>query len=249
MNYQLLLRRRLMKKYIAITSVLLALLFIVSGCVSSKRYKQLELAHEQLKEGYDAAMRELDALDEEIVSLRQELEKGKAVTEQELQRIQDIYAALVEDLNKEISEGKVEVEQIKGKLQLSIAEEIFFDSGRAELKAEGVEVLKRIGSILNKIPEKNIRIEGHTDNVRIGRSLREKYPTNWELGAARGVNVARYLQEEAGVDPLRLSAVSYAQYRPVDTNKTKAGRSKNRRIEIVLVDRDLDLAKKMRENL
>jgi chemotaxis protein MotB len=249
MNYQLLLRRRLMKKYIAITSVLLALLFIVSGCVSSKRYKQLEQAHEQLKEGYDAAMRELDALDEEIVSLRQELEKGKAVTEQELQRIQDIYAALVEDLNKEISEGKVEVEQIKGKLQLSIAEEIFFDSGRAELKAEGVEVLKRIGSILNKIPEKNIRIEGHTDNVRIGRSLREKYPTNWELGAARGVNVARYLQEEAGVDPLRLSAVSYAQYRPVDTNKTKAGRSKNRRIEIVLVDRDLDLAKKMRENL
>jgi chemotaxis protein MotB len=238
-----------MKKYIAITSVLLALLFIVSGCVSSKRYKQLEQAHEQLKEGYDAAMRELDALDEEIVSLRQELEKGKAVTEQELQRIQDIYAALVEDLNKEISEGKVEVEQIKGKLQLSIAEEIFFDSGRAELKAEGVEVLKRIGSILNKIPEKNIRIEGHTDNVRIGRSLREKYPTNWELGAARGVNVARYLQEEAGVDPLRLSAVSYAQYRPVDTNKTKAGRSKNRRIEIVLVDRDLDLAKKMRENL
>ena len=238
-----------MKKYIAITSVLLALLFIVSGCVSSKRYKQLEQAHEQLKEGYDAAMRELDALDEEIVSLRQELEKGKAVTEQELQRIQDIYAALVEDLNKEISEGKVEVEQIKGKLQLSIAEEIFFDSGRAELKAEGVEVLKRIGSILNKIPEKNIRIEGHTDNVRIGRSLREKYPTNWELGAARGVNVARYLQEEAGVDPLRLSAVSYAQYRPVDTNKTKAGRSKNRRIEIVLVDRDLDLAKKMREYL
>lgn len=237
-----------MKKYVAIISMLLSLMFVVSGCVPSKRYKQLEQAHEHLKEGYDAAMRELDDLDEEIESLRQELEKEKALTEQELKRIRDTYEALVVDLNKEISEGKVEIEQVKGRLQLSVAEEIFFDSGRAELKVEGEEVLKRIGAILKKIPEKSIRIEGHTDNVKIGRSLREKYPTNWELGAARAVNVVRYLQE-VGVDPLRLSAVSYAQYRPVDSNKTKAGRAKNRRIEIVLVDRDLDLAKKMRENL
>ena len=61
--------------------------------------------------------------------------------------------------------------------------------------------------------------------------------------------MVRFLQEDAGVDPLRLSAVSFAQYRPVDTNKTKDGRAKNRRIEIVFVDRDLDLAEKMRENL
>jgi chemotaxis protein MotB len=238
-----------MKKFIMIFSVFLALLFLASGCVSSKRYKQLEQAHETLKEGYDEAMRELDASDGEIERLKQELEKEKAVSGQELQRIKETYLALTEDLNKEISEGKVEIEQIKGRLQLSIAEEIFFDSGKAELKAEGEEVLKRIGDILNKIPEKNIRIEGHTDNVKIGKSLRRTYPTNWELGAIRAVNVVRYLQEEVGVDPLRLSAVSYAQYRPIDSNKTKAGRAKNRRIEIVLVDRDLDLAKKMRENL
>jgi chemotaxis protein MotB len=238
-----------MKKFITIIPMLLALMFVVSGCVSSKRYKQLEQAHEQLKEDHNTAMGEIDALDKEIESMKQELEKEKIATEQEMQRIKDTYAALMEDLNKEISEGKVEVEQIKGRLQLSVAEEIFFDSGKAELKSGGEDVLKRIGAILNKIPEKNIRIEGHTDNVKIGRLLREKYPTNWELGAIRAVNVVRYLQEEAGIDPLRLSAVSYAQYRPVDSNKTKAGRAKNRRIEIVLVDRDLDLAKKMRENL
>jgi chemotaxis protein MotB len=238
-----------MKKHAAVISVLLALVMLLTGCVSAKRYKQLEQAHESLKEGYDAAMREFDALDEEIESLRLELEKEIAVTEKELQRISNTYAALVENLNEEIAGGKVEIEQIKGRLQLSIAEEIFFDSGRAELKKEGEEILQRIGTILKQIPEKNIRVEGHTDNVKIGKSLREKYPTNWELGAVRAVNVVRYLEEEAGVDPLRLSAVSYAQYRPVESNKSKTGRAKNRRISIVLVDRDLDLAKKMRENL
>ncbi|UCB46753.1 MAG: flagellar motor protein MotB [Spirochaetota bacterium] len=238
-----------MKKLVSVILAPLVLLFLISGCVSSKRYKQLEQAHEHLKEGYNAAMRELDALDEEIESLRQAIEKEATATEQEMKRIEETYTALVKNLSEEISEGKVEVERIKGKLQLSIAEEIFFDSGSAELKVEGEELLKRIGAILKEIPEKNIRIEGHTDNVKIGRSLREKYPTNWELGAIRAVNVVRYLQEEAGVDPLRLSAVSFAQYRPVDTNKTKAGKAKNRRIEIVFVDRDLDLVKKMRENL
>jgi chemotaxis protein MotB len=108
-------------------------------------------------------------------------------------------------------------------------------------------VLRRIGGILKNIPEKNIRVEGHTDNVPIGPSLRAKYPTNWELGSARAINVVRYLQRDAGIEPLRLSAVSYGQYRPVASNRTAAGRSKNRRIEIILVDRDLDLAKKMRQ--
>jgi chemotaxis protein MotB len=63
------------------------------------------------------------------------------------------------------------------------------------------------------------------------------------------VNVVRFLQEDAGIDPLRLGAASYGQYRPRATNKTAAGKAKNRRIKIILVDRDLDLAKKMRENL
>ena len=239
----------LMKKYALFITVLVSMVLLFNSCVSSKRYKQLEQAHENLKEGYDVAIGELDVLDQEIESLRQELEKEIAVTEKELQRISDTYAALVEDLNEEIADGMVEIEQIKGRLQLTLAEEIFFDSGRAVLKEEGEDVLKRIGVILNEIPEKNIRIEGHTDNVRIGKSLREKYPTNWELGAARAVIVVRYLEEELGVDPLRLSAVSYAQYRPVESNKTKVGRAKNRRIAIMLVDRDLDIVEKMRKDL
>lgn len=116
-----------------------------------------------------------------------------------------------------------------------------------QLKAELEEAARRLEE--NDRPEKNNRIEGHTDNVPIGPRLKARYPTNWELGAARAVNVARFLQGEAGIDPLRLSAVSYGQYRPVASNKTAAGRARNRRIEIILIDRDLDLAKKMRQYL
>ena len=132
---------------------------------------------------------------------------------------------------------------------MSVAEEIFFDTGKTDIKPEGQEVLKRIGIILQDIPEKNIRIEGHTDNVPIVSPLRKQYPTNWELGAARAVNVVRFFQNKTDIDPLRLSAVSYGQYRPIAPNKTKAGRAKNRRVEIILIDRDLDLAKKMKQNL
>jgi chemotaxis protein MotB len=82
--------------------------------------------------------------------------------------------------------------------------------------------------------------------VPIGPSLRAQYPTNWELGAVRAVNVVRFFQKESGIDPLRMSAVSYGPYRPIASNKSEEGRAKNRRIEIILIDRDLDLAKKMK---
>jgi len=238
-----------MKRVIVLMVALIMIAFMTAGCVSQKRYEQLDRAYKGLEEGYDAAMKELDAMDLEVESLRLKIEEHKAVSKEELVRLQGAYGELVENLSLEISKGQIEVEQIKGKLQLTVAEEIFFDSGKAELKQEGEEVLGRIGEILKKIPEKNIRVEGHTDAVRIGKGLRDKYPSNWELGASRAVNVVRYLEDGVGIDPLRLSAVSYAQYRPVASNRTKTGRAKNRRIELILIERDLDLAEKMKQDL
>lgn len=238
-----------MRKLFAVGIILLLIGILTTGCVSQKKYDQLEQAYKSLQDGYDSAMNELDAMDLEVESLKTQIEEKKVATEEELGRIQETYGELIAGLTEEISQGKIEIEQIKGKLQLTIAEELFFDSGKAELKTEGEDVLDRIGDALKKIPEKNIRVEGHTDNVRIGKALRQQYPTNWELGASRAINVVRYLEEQAGIDPLRLSAVSYAQYRPIASNKTKSGRAKNRRIEIVMVERDLDLADKMKQNL
>lgn len=237
------------KNFIIPSVLLLILLFSISGCVSTKKYNDLISKYKQQDEKLIKANEQINKLELQVSKLERVSDMQRGVAEQELAYITQTYNMLIDDLKLEIEDGNIEVEQIRGKLSMSVAEELFFDTGEADIKPEGQEVLKRIGKILKKIPEKNIRIEGHTDNVPIGPSLRSKYPTNWELGAIRAVNVVRFLQNNAGIDPLRLSAVSYGQYRPVASNRTTAGKAKNRRIEIILIDRDLDLAKKMKENL
>jgi chemotaxis protein MotB len=89
------------------------------------------------------------------------------------------------------------------------------------------------------VKDKAISIEGHTDDVPIGAELSKQYPTNWELSAVRATTVARYLQENIGIDPGLLSAIGYGEYQPVTSNESEEGRAKNRRIEIVLVPMEI----------
>ena len=79
-----------------------------------------------------------------------------------------------------------------------------------------------------------IRIEGHTDNVEIGPSLKSRYPSNWELSKVRANGVLRYLVEKGGVEPERISAVGLGDTKPTATNTVEEGRTKNRRVEILL---------------
>jgi len=246
-----------MKKILLLSLItILVLSFFLSGCISNKIFQQLVKENrkivrdkQNLLSDMSLAQKRIEELEIEITELKMMSGDFKTQRAQELAAVKKTYNDLIKDLKKEVQSGKIEIEQIRGSLTLSVAEEIFFDTGETDIKPEGQEILKRIGRILKDIPEKNIRIEGHTDNVPIGSSLRGQYPTNWELGAARAVNVVRFFQNKAGIDPLRLSAVSYGQYRPVASNRTKAGRAKNRRIEIILINRNLDLAKKMKQNL
>ncbi|UCF55761.1 MAG: OmpA family protein [Deltaproteobacteria bacterium] len=238
------------RKLLVLMIMILVLIFTLSGCVvSAKKYKKLEADYQELKKGFDEANLRLDEKDRKIEELERMLEKQKVASEREIALAEKTNEELVASLKKEISSEKIEVARIRGRLTMSVVEELFFESGKAEIKPGGKDVFRRIGGVLKKVPEKNVRVEGHTDNVPIGPKMRERYPTNWELGAARAVNVVRFLQEDVGMDPLRLSAVSYGHYRPKATNRTVAGRVKNRRIEIILINRDLDLAKKMRERL
>ena len=129
------------------------------------------------------------------------------------------------------------ISELKGKLTVNMVDSILFDSGKAEVKKGGLEVLGKVISILKDVKDKAIRIEGHTDNVQISERLAKRYPTNWELSAARAINVTRYLQAE-GIDPGQLAAVAYGEWKPVGANDTEEGRAKNRRIEIILVPKE-----------
>ena len=170
--------------------------------------------------------------DRTIVELVKEKEKAIA-------QLKGTYDNLVSELNEEIKKGEIEVIQLKDKLTLSMVEKILFDSGSAAIKQNGKEVLARVAEILGSIHDKQIRIEGHTDNVQIGPVLAEKFPTNWELSTTRSTTVVRYLQQQ-GVDPTFLSAAGYSEYSPVDTNETEEGKARNRRIEIVLIPLETD---------
>ena len=238
-----------MRRYLSLVSMALIMFSFITGCVSGRKHDDLEKKYQSALSNLSRANEEKENLQDRVADLEGLVREQQEASQVEIQTLKDTYDELVSSLESEVASGKVEIQQVQDRLQLTLAERVFFDTGRAEIKPEGQAVLRRIGPILRKIPQKNIRIEGHTDTVPIGPSLRMQFPTNWELGAIRAVNVARFLQKESGIDPLRLSAVSYGQYRPVASNRTESGRARNRRIEIVLVDRDMEMVQRYRRNL
>jgi chemotaxis protein MotB len=124
---------------------------------------------------------------------------------------------------------------MKNRLTMTMVDKILFPSGSADISKEGKLVLDKVVNILKDVKDRRIQVEGHTDNVRIYSAIKTKYPTNWELSTARATQVVRYLQEAGGLDPAVLSATGYSEYQPVAPNDTDEGKSKNRRIEIVLL--------------
>ena len=103
------------------------------------------------------------------------------------------------------------------------------------MHASGRATLDKIVGSLQQASGKRIVIEGYTDNTPIGAGLRARYPSNWELSTARACDVVRYLQAQ-GIDPTRLEAAGFGEYQPVAQNDTASGRSRNRRIDIFLLD-------------
>jgi chemotaxis protein MotB len=156
---------------------------------------------------------------------------------QEIEAASQTYKELLQEMKGEIAQGQVTITELKGKLTMDVVDKILFASGESAVKKEGLAVLKRVVKILKNVKDKNIRIEGHTDNVKITSRLAKVYPTNWELSAARAINVSKYLQQQ-GIDPKILSATAFSEYQPLADNSTAEGRAKNRRIAIILLPKE-----------
>lgn len=193
-------------------------------------------AKKRMKAEYEFKITSLEqqktALENELEIKIGEISKEK---EEQIERLKNAYDELVADMEKEIEEGQIQITQLADRLSVSMVDRILFPSGKAEITPDGLKVLERVGNILKNTEDKIIRVEGHTDNVAIQAKLQEQFPTNWELSAARAINVVRFLQDEIGVDAVRLQAIGMSEYHPVASNKTSAGRSQNRRIEIILL--------------
>lgn len=178
---------------------------------------------------------DIDRLEEENRELKLQVEKERVAREARVAEIKSTYDDLVGLMEAEIKRGEVTISELQGQLTVNMVDRILFDSGKADIKPGGLEVLRRVGGILKGAADKNIQVEGHTDNVPISPRLKDLFPSNWELSTARATTVLRFLQDSAGIDGSRLSASGFGQYRPQADNETPEGRAQNRRIQIVLV--------------
>ena len=211
-----------------------------------KENSLLKEENKDLRQNLETLQMDVSNFRDQILALRKKNEVLQSKTkdlerqrEEEVLAMKGTYENLLENMKSEIEKGKITITQLRGKLKVNMLDEILFDSGETTIKPQGIEVLKRVGNILLNVKDKAINIEGHTDNVPIGAELSKKYPTNWELSVVRATNVARYLQEKSGINPSLLSATGYGEYKPVASNETEEGKAKNRRIEIVLVPKEI----------
>lgn len=143
----------------------------------------------------------------------------------------------IESLNLADSEDLSKVKDVK----FVFWDQLLFEPGKAEITPKGTELLTKLSKdLIERYDNCNILVEGHTDDRPVGK--KSPFDSNWELSTARATAVVRFLQNKAGIDPARLSATGYSQYRPAATNDSIEGRRQNRRIEIILS------RKKMKEN-
>ena len=183
-----------------------------------------------------AEMRQnIDQLETENRDLKAQVEKERIAREARIANLKNTYDELVGKMQSEINRGEVTISELQGKLTVNMVEAILFDSGQADIKAGGQEVLKQVGDILKGQVDKEVRVEGYTDNVPISPRLQQLFPSNWELSTSRATNVLHFLQDQVGIPGERLSACGFGPYHPVASNDTAAGRAQNRRIQIVLV--------------
>lgn len=167
------------------------------------------------------------------------LEREKEELAREKAAIAQRQRSLESEMRQALESREVTISELQGRLTVDILDHVLFDSGEATLKPEGEEVLRRVAGVLAQFPSRQVHVIGHTDNVPIRAAARSRIASNWELSTARATAAVRFLSEQAQVDPRRLGAVGYGEFRPVADNATPEGRAKNRRIALVVLSEEL----------
>jgi chemotaxis protein MotB len=124
------------------------------------------------------------------------------------------------------------LERLEAAAVLQLPERLLFGFGNVAITADGTQLLGRLAEVLNRYPDHQIRVIGHTDNLPIKEEAKDRIPSNWELAALRASAVVKYLIYAHEMDPARMQAVSRAEHEPIASNATDDGRAANRRVEI-----------------
>jgi chemotaxis protein MotB len=163
---------------------------------------------------------------------RSDVQRIEALS-QELDELNRARQLLENSLSKEIQDKQVKLQMMEKGLVITVVGDVLFDSGKSKIRPQSNSILDKVANVLKEnVPQLNVGIEGHTDNVPIKHS---GWKSNWELSTARALSVLHYLVGNEGVAPGRISAIGYGEFRPVASNDSKEGRQLNRRVEIVIL--------------
>ena len=211
---------------------------------SQRQRTELETRLSDLETRNSELIDRLAALGQDVESLRTErttLETNLTETQRALEELREreaqqqarlaTFRQMLERFRAMMESGRLRVRVVRNRMVIELPDNVLFDSGAAELKAEGQATLIEIVQVLRSIEGRQFQVAGHTDNVPI-RSRR--FPSNWELSGARAVTVARFMIDQS-MPADRISAAGYADTQSIETNDTEEGRQRNRRIEIALV--------------
>ncbi|MFH1778581.1 MAG: OmpA family protein [Candidatus Omnitrophota bacterium] len=202
--------RRFNISKVRILTAILTLTFILSGCAIG------------IYRGRPSDIKRIE-------DLKAEVERLKLLKDQERRELEAAKAELEKRLR---GEKGVTVDLEERGLVVTFIAEVLFDSGKAKVRPEAYDVLNKVAKVIKeKVADRNVAVEGHTDNEPIKYS---GWKSNWELSTARATSVLHYL-EDKGISPKRLQATGCGEHRPVASNDTPAGRQKNRRVEIIIL--------------
>lgn len=196
------------------------------------------LTAQQLSLQLQESRKELRAKEDTLYNKELKLmEREQLVQELQMaiERKEMAQRALIESLQAALvgfSSEDLQIERKGGKVYVSLSEKLLFQSGQASIDEMGKMALAKLAEVLNRNPNIEITVEGHTDNVPIKTAV---YKDNWDLSVYRATTVARILAETYGVSTARILASGRGEFYPVADNSTPEGRAKNRRTEIILM--------------
>ena len=233
-----------------------AMMMALTACVSKKKYD----------EALAAAAAEKSALESQLASAKEQSDRLRAEADQ-LQKNLNMSAEEIATLSKEVKAGNekltalhsaiaevfetynpddINVSERNGKLYITLANSILFDSGRASLAKTSKEVISKLAEVFNRNSDLDVHVEGHTDSEPVVVQ-KAKYKDNWSLSVARSLEVVRELTS-GGVSAERLTASGKGDTEPIAGNDTKEGREKNRRTDFVVTPKVSGLYKIYQEN-
>ena len=210
------------------TSLLFVLLapfaILLTGCTAQQQLTEAQQTVDSLRTE-NAILRHRNADLADSLRFYDDIESGQYY--REMRTLRDRLARLAYEVSL-LRDGGITVATLQA--------DAVFEPASARLRSHGVERLAEVAAhIQQTYPDRRLRIEGHADNIPLGESLQEKYPSNWELSAARAATVARHLIDEHEVTPDRFVVLGFGSTRPVASNDTAAGRWLNRRVRIAVL--------------